>query len=399
MAAFRPLVQVKVLEWAGALAGPFCGKLLGAFGADVIKIEQPGKGDESRAWGPFPGDEPHPERSGLFLYLNTDKRSITLDPTISDGNALLKRLLDWADVFVVDKQPELLNQLDLDAQKLQTFFPHLLVTSITPFGLSGPYRDYRTYPVHTGHIGGSAYLQPSGHLYASAPELPPVSWGGYSSDYDVGLQAAIATLAALFPKSKLSTGQHIDVSKQEAGVHAVRHQVDSWATDGTIQRRIAAAPPRPAGISGTMRCKDGYVTLWPLEPAMPPALMRWLGHPEWEGEAPATLREKVESALLGYTMQELYQGLQAVGVAVSPIYRPPDILNSPQLQDRQFFQRVVHPEAGELPYPGLPFGDSLDGRADVRPAPLLGQHNREVYCDTLGLTLAELVRLRHIGAV
>ena len=411
-----PLAGFKVVEWSSFVCAPFCGKLLAALGADVIKIEPPGGGDESRRYGPFPDDIPHPERSGLFLYMNLNKRGITLDPTTSDGKQILLRLIERSDAFIEDKPPGFTQQIGMDYASLSRVNQRLVATSITLFGQTGPYKDFKGYPLQTAHVGGTGHLQPSGRLYADYPELPPVKWGGFSAECDAGLQAASGTLAALFAQRRTGVGQHVDISKQETQVHAVRGQIDAFGRDGTVGRRVAVAdasrrPMRGSSvISGTMRCKDGYVTLWVLEPYMPEALIAWLGNPDWSqgetwkdpdqrSEHAMEFREKIEEELMKYTMQELYHGLQAYRVAVSPIYSSEDIFNDPQLQARQFLQEVDHPEAGSVPFPILPFRLSEVDELAQRPAPMLAEHNQEIYCDLLGYSRSDVVKLRQAGII
>ena len=412
-----PLAGFKVVEWSSFVCAPFCGKLLAALGADVIKIEPPGGGDESRRYGPFPDDIPHPERSGLFLYMNLNKRGITLDPTTSDGKQILLRL--------IERSGRLSSRTSRPASRSRSAWTTPASAASTSgwwppqsrcSARRGPTRTSRAIRCRRPTSAAPAHLQPSGRLYADYPELPPVKWGGFSAECDAGLQAASGTLAALFAQRRTGVGQHVDISKQETQVHAVRGQIDAFGRDGTVGRRVAVAdasrrPMRGSSvISGTMRCKDGYVTLWVLEPYMPEALIAWLGNPDWSqgetwkdpdqrSEHAMEFREKIEEELMKYTMQELYHGLQAYRVAVSPIYSSEDIFNDPQLQARQFLQEVDHPEAGSVPFPILPFRLSEADELAQRPAPMLAEHNQEIYCDLLGYSRSDVVKLRQAGII
>ena len=159
---------VKVVEYADMVSGPYCGKLLADMGADVIKVEEPPHGDRARGRGPFPGDTPHRERSGLFLYLNTSKRAITLDPDQPAGREALRRLIDWADVLIDNHPPERLESLGLGWEELQKQNPGLIVTSITPYGRSGPRSHYRGGELTGYHAGGLGNLLPTA-LYRHQP--------------------------------------------------------------------------------------------------------------------------------------------------------------------------------------------------------------------------------------
>ena len=148
---------VRVVEWSNLITGPFCGKVLGELGADVIKVEPPALGDDSRRRGPFPGHIPDPERSGLFLFANLNKRGLTLDPGTASGRGILGRLLESADVFVVNQPPELVRDLGLDHETLKEKYPRLIVTAITPYGCSGPYRDYAGNDLTVNALGGLSF--------------------------------------------------------------------------------------------------------------------------------------------------------------------------------------------------------------------------------------------------
>ena len=146
------LAELKVLEWGNFIAAPFCTEMLAQLGAQVIKIEPPG-GDEARYYGPFPGDKPDPEKSGLFLYLNLDKSGITLDPAKPAGREILFKLLEDTDIFVVNQPQVDLKELGLDYDALKERYPKLIMTLITPFGDSGPYRDWKGYDINCCALG------------------------------------------------------------------------------------------------------------------------------------------------------------------------------------------------------------------------------------------------------
>ncbi len=408
--AYAPLAGVRVVEWCEQAAGPFAGKLLAQLGADVIKVEAP-DGDPARAAGPFPGDVPDPEASALFLYTNTGKRSIVLDATSEAGAPLLRRLIaEWADVYLEDRMPSQAEALGLTYARLAESKPALVVASVTPFGTTGPYRNFKTYPSQTSHAGGAAYLQPSGQLYIGDPSVPPVRLPAYLPDFTAGLQTALAIVSAILERRRSGRGQHIDVSKQQAQMHPVKAALDSLPNDAAVTVRVNAPSdvrgPR-AALSGTKRARDGFVTLWPLETYMPQALIDWLGNPEWSNDprwavpaqrdAADEFRVGLTADLLQHDKQELFHGLQAKSVAISSIDTAEEVVHSPQLAAREFFQPVPAPPAvaaGELPMPVFPFKTSAWADALPREAPRLGQHTEQVLGTLLGLDAAAIAHLR-----
>ncbi len=404
---YAPLAGTKVIEWAGVAAGPFAGKMLAALGADVIKIEPPLRGDGSRSMGPFPDDLPDGEKSALFLYLNNGKRSITLDPATSDGRAILLRLIaEWADLFIEDRPVAFMERHALTYATLAEIVPALVMVSITPFGQTGPYRDFTLYPSQTSHAGGAAYNLPDG-LHYTERHRPPLPWPRFISDYSAGVQAAGAALAALLARGASGRGQHVDMSKQQTQMHPLRYAIDAYANDGVPYARHRTLGP----LSGTYACADGYVSMFPTRDAEAPInLTDWLGAPEWsKGERwrdPAQrnlhipeFQALIAEELKRYTMDEIYHGLQAKNVVVGPLYTASNIARSPQFASRRLFQSVRTEAMGELPYPVLPFKFSpVADRAPGVP-PRLGQHNQEVFTGLLQLPAAELAQLRALGVV
>ena len=252
----RPLDGMRVVEWCSLVCGPFCGKWLAEAGADVIKIEAPGEGDEARRRGPFPDDQPDPERSGLYLLLNTNKRGITLNPETADGLAILRDLIARADVFLHDRPPALADELGLDYETLSAQHEQLVVTSITPYGYSGPRRDEHAYPLNVVHASGATYHQLAGQIaLRDFPDAGPVKPGSFIAECDAGLNAATATLAALLARMGTGRGQHVDVSKQWAMMSTQRPEVHRYASDGTIVTRELDTEWFP----GVYQCKDGWV--------------------------------------------------------------------------------------------------------------------------------------------
>jgi len=205
----RTLDGIRVVELAQYISGPYCGMLLAGFGAQLIKIEAPGVGDISRRCGPFPKDNPHIDKSGLFHYLNRNKQGITLDIRKAAGREILMALIQDADVLVEDMLPKVAENLELDYGHLRAINPKLLVVSITPFGQTGPYKDYKAYAINASALGGMSTIvgEPQ-----REPLTPPFSLGHFQS----GIIAANAVMFALMARQKDEKGQHIDISEAES---------------------------------------------------------------------------------------------------------------------------------------------------------------------------------------
>jgi crotonobetainyl-CoA:carnitine CoA-transferase CaiB-like acyl-CoA transferase len=394
-----PLAGLSVLEIGHMVAAPYCAKLLADLGADVIKIERPGTGDPARRRSPFPGDRPHAERSGLFLYLNTSKRSITLDLATQGGRRIFLRLLDGADALVEDYAPGELARLGLDPAELAARNPRLVHTSVTPFGSSGPHRDFRTHHLNVFHA--SPHTTFSYAPEQAAKRAPPKA-GRYLAEYDAGLTAALGTLAAVLGARASGRGQRVEVSKQEALLCLER--VD-------IGRQINTPKPPPwrGSLGGLLRAKDGYVMVTPVQDHQWQGLVRAMGSPEWaksewcrgEVERQAN-RDRIQPLIDEWartlSRDEIYHRLQAEGTPAGPVWTVAEVRAWPQERAREFFVAIDHPEAGEQTYPSIPYRFGGRGWSGAR-APLLGEHNEQVYCAGLGYSRADLAFLNAAGVI
>ena len=393
----KALERVKVLEYASFVTAPYCGKLLADLGAEVIKIEKPGVGDEARRRGPFPGDIPHPERSGLFLYLNTNKFGITLNPKAPTGRKIFLALVRWADILVEDKSPKVMEELGLDYNSLKRENPKLVITSITPFGQNGPYRDYKAYCLNKSHGAGAGYLI---SVAPSEDKLGPIKGGGFFDDYSSGLSAAAATLLALYSREVTGEGQYIDVSEQEASIAYDRVDISTFASDGFISRRV-----RTQGRPMFLPCQDGYAIITLGEEHHWKALVELMGNPAWtkderfkDRKSRIKHHEEMSSLIAEWTKtltkEEIYHKVAQGGIPAGVVKSQSDLIErDEQLKARGFFVEIEHPEAGRLIYPSAPYQFSETPWQAERPAPTLGQHNDEIYSRLLGYTREEMVRL------
>lgn len=377
------------------VAAPFCTKLMADLGADVVKVEPPGKGDPSRWRGPFPDDEVHPERSALFLYLNTSKRSVTLDLASEAGREIFARLVEGVDVLVEDRKPGEMAALGLGYDDLAARDPRIIVTSVTPFGQTGPRKLHRSQHLNLYHSSGHASPFKKREAVEAGGSRAPARAGGYLGEYDAGLSAAVATLGAVLGREVTGAGQNVDVSKQEAMMNLERVIIG-----------ISANAPDPfAGRSpgGLVRAKDGYVNVITLEDHQWEGLLRAMGNPEWSRadwcqskasrqEHADQIEEQVGAWAAGLTRDEIYHCVQAEGTPASPVRNVAEVMAWEQTKARGFFRELPHPEAGTQLYPTAAYQFSETPWAGAR-APLLGEHNDAIYGRALGIPPAELESL------
>jgi crotonobetainyl-CoA:carnitine CoA-transferase CaiB-like acyl-CoA transferase len=399
----KALAGVKILECGRLVTGPYCTKLLADLGAETVKIEEPGVGDEARKRGPFPEYIPHPERSGLFLFLNTNKLGITLNLKNPKGMEIFSSLVKEADILVEDYSPEEAKALGLVYESLSKLNPKLVTCSITPFGQTGPYRNYKSCSLNTLHAGGQGYLIPGGVEFL---DRPPVKVANFFADFCCGLVAAIAILAALYRVNIEGVGEYIDISKQEALMFYERWGVVRYANEKLVVSRATEGYT----IGGIMPCKDGFTMFWCVLPHEWEILKKLMGNPAWTEEekfrnlSSAILHWEEANAyilewLINYSAVELYHLGQAAGLPFGMVRTAEDLFNSDQMKAREFFVPIQHPAAGTLEYPSAPYKISEAPWGVDHPAPLLGEHNEEIYCQRLGYSKEYLTRLRAAGII
>ena len=390
---------LKVIELASLVTGPYCGKLLADFGADVIKVEPPG-GDPARRLGPFQDDDPHPEKSGLFLFLNTNKKSITIDTQTPTGRALLLELVREADVLIENALPPAMELLGLDYRRLSFINPRLVMTSVTPFGQTGPYRTWKGTELTMWNFGLYGAITPPG---IEDPSIEPLKGGGRQASFMTGINAAVGTLAALEERERSGRGQHVDVSEAETLLCALEGDLATF-----LQQRIVQARASGRGkIFTFLPAKDGYVSLLLVRMDQWERLRGVLGDPEWAQpfNDPNFRRENMDvfMALLGewmsqYTKDELFEIAFKNRIPLAPVYTMQEVVEHRHMAARDFFVQIDHPATGAVRYPGVPFkmshGDSAKGRA-----PLLGEHTEMILSGQLEKSREDIVRMRAAGVI
>lgn len=394
------LEGIRVLDLADEKGLP-CAKFLADNGADVIRIAPPG-GDATRSRGPFAGDVPHPERSLYFLHHNANKRGITLNLESPDGQRLFRDLARAADVVVETFPPGWLAEHGLGYDDLTAINPKIVVTSITAFGQTGPWRDWKGGELTAFAVGGLMAL-------SGEPGGPPCVAPGELSCGVASMHAALATQVALFHRERTGRGQHVDVSLAEAAAHAGSYVVPLYSYHKEKPHRVSHFEHVPELHHDLYPCKDGFVRLFIL------AREHWKTFAEWIGDPAVTdpamedrrVRQKemhrlapiIEAFCRRHTKQELYLEGQARHLAITPVNTPAEFVQSEQTQARGLFQEIEHPVVGRYQQIGAMHKYSAAGAAVRSAAPTIGQHNDEIYRSELGLSPEDLRELRAAGVI
>ena len=400
------LQGVRVVEWGDFVSAPYCGKVMAELGADVIKVEAPLKGDRARDHGPFPDQVSDLEKSGLFLFNNLGKRGVTLDVGTDSGREVLDRLLASADIFLENQPIRLVEEVGLDFQSVHAKHPSLVVTSISPYGRSGPYRNYAGYDLNVNAIGGMSF----GTGY---PHREPLTTPIYQVSYLAGVGAAFASTVALLARGLNGVGgQLVDVAEAQilatllSGYHLpayIYRGVAGWRSGNRM--RLGLFP------NCVLPCKDGYVCIDAPQMEQYRRFLSMIGDPEWVNEPRYRDRramsdqypEEAESLLtpwfMEHTKDEILNLCIENRVPCVPVREFDEVMADEQLNSRDYFREVDHPAAGVLRYPGAPFRLSATPCRVVRPAPSLGQHNEEILGGELGISENELRSLSEKGVV
>ncbi len=400
------LSGLKVVEFGNFISAPFCGKLFADMGAEVIKIEAPKAGDESRRFGPFPGDIPNLEKSGLFLYLNSNKLSLTLDMRTSTGADIFKAIVADADILVENQQPGVMESLGVDYATLEKTNPRLVMTSISTFGQTGRYANYKGYDITAWHASGVAAR------FLGDEKREPLRGAWYHANHWSAVNAATATMLAMTARDLTGEGQLVDISEVEClATHILGYQlVTLYHLTGETSSRTGETL-RGGAPAGLFRTKDGFMCLLALQDQQWVGIKKAMGNPAWAEDpvfnVPAWQRVDVADMMYelmdpwwkSHTNEELFQLLQAESVPAGPLYTPKELLHHPHLESRRFFEDVAHPKAGTVRMPGAPYRFSQTPWRMVRPAPMLGQHNQEILSGRLGFSGVDLTDMRRTGII
>ena len=394
------LEGVSVLDLSHFIAGPYCTRLLAGFGADVLKVEPPG-GERGRRMAPFFQDEPGPDSSLPFAYLNTGKRSMTLNLKSDEGRGILRSMLPETDVLVENFAPRVMPSLGLDYASLRELAPHLVMVSISNFGQSGPYRDFKAADIVEYALGGLMYI-------FGAYDREPLKHAFNQAQFKAGTDAASATLMALYHQRLTGRGQHVDVSIQEAVASGLRDVVNNYTYTGAIRRR---QPNHSGDLQRLRATSDGYLL---PNPGLGGGLnwdsfVEFLDLPELDDDRFRTPSARLVNAeelgrilddyFIRQNKYDMFYGSHKRRFIFGVIQSPKEAMDDPQFAHRGFFTEQEHPVMGSLTFPGAPFTLESTPWQDGTPAPSIGQHNQDILGQRLGFDTVQQAQFRSQGVI
>ncbi len=380
-----PLTGIRILEVTRVLAGPYCGMLLADMGADVIKVEMPGRGDEARYIGPFTGGQ-----SAYFMSVNRNKKSLTLDLKNGRGQEIFKQLAAFSDVLIENNRPHFMAGLGLDYPSLKEHNPRLIYASITGYGHSGPYKDKGAFDINAQSLGGIMSI-------TGQPEGTPTRVGSSIGDLAAGLFASLGITAALQARGKSGHGQHVDVSMLDCQVALVENAIARYFATGQVPVPIGNRHPSVAPFT-SMPTADGDVIVAAWNDHLWVELCKHLGDPELAKDPRFhTNQDRLQNwTQLCPLLEELFRQkttgewipqLSRSKIPCNPINNIAQVITDPQVRARQMIVEIEHPDAGNLHLTNFPLQFSASGTDFIRePSPTLGQHSRQILKDQLNFT-------------
>jgi CoA:oxalate CoA-transferase len=388
----------RVLDLSSSM-GAFCGKLLRDLGMDVIKVE-PREGDATRREAPFAKGDTDREGSLRFAYLNAGKRSITLDIAAESSRKLLLDLVARSDIVLEDFTPGYLSTRNLGYEVLLERQNKLILVSLSGFGQDGPYAQFKTPDIVGNAMGGLLYI-------SGDPQMTPCNPPETQSYYYASLFASYGVMLALWQREMRGIGAWIDASIQ-ASMALHEHVAFNYSAEGRVMKRAGSQHQHNAPAN-LFQCKNGWIALFVTQNHWPILLKVWEDHdpalddPKWinsnlRRQNADYINAQVTSFTSRFLKEDLAELMQKNGIPGLPVNSPSDFIKDPHIQAREFFGIVKHPVLGTFAQPGCPF--MVDGKRDApSPAPLLGQHNQEVFCGELGLSASELAVLAAEGVI
>jgi len=393
----KPLQGIVVIDLTRILSGPFCTMLMADFGADVIKIETPGCGDESRLLGPYIKNE-----SAYFMSVNRGKQSVTLNLKSEEGREILKKLIAKADILVENYRPGTMDKWGLSYEDVKKINSKLIYLSISGFGHSGPYMKHPAYDITIQGMSGVMSLtgQAGG---------PPTRVGTSIGDIVPGLFATVGVMMALYHRSMTGEGQHLDISMFDALVAILENAIARYQVNKEVPKPIGNRHPAITPFD-SFSTKDGFIIVAAGNPKLFEQLCNVLEIPEVLKDERFSeyasrhqnvneLKPILEKAFSRYTQAESLSLLAKVGIPCAPINAIDQVIADPQVNARNMIVEVEHPVAGMLKLAGIPIKMSLTPGAIERPAPTLGQHTKDVLKELLNLPQEKIDELHQKGVV
>ena len=397
MESQQPLAGVRVLDLTRVLAGPYCTMVLADLGAEVVKLEVPGRGDDSRHFGPFVGSE-----SAYFMSLNRNKRSITLDLKTARGKELFLELLPQFDVLVENYRGGAMEKLGLGYEGLKEVHPRLIYAAVSGFGHTGPYREKPAYDVVVQGMGGLMSItgQPGG---------PPTRVGASMGDITAGLFTVIGILAALRKRDLTGEGDKVDVSMLDSQVAILENAIARYQVTGEAPGRIGNRHPSITPFS-SVPTADGYVIIAIGNDKLWETFCHLVAREHLITDARfRTNQDRTENwEVLEPILAEIFAAkgtdqwlaeLEPAGIPCGPINTVDKVLADPQVRAREMVVEMQHPKAGRLQMAGSPVKLAGSRPPAPNPSPLLGQHTDEVLREILGLDDGQIAALRDGGVV
>ncbi len=394
----KPLEGIKVLDMTRVLAGPYCTMLLSDMGADVVKIERPGAGDDTRAFGPpFVNGE-----STYFMSVNRNKRSLTLNLKEDKARDLLRQMLETVDVVVENFRPGTMESFGFGYEAVHAFNPKLVFCSISGYGHTGPDSKLPGYDLIVQGAGGVASL-------TGEPGGPPLKVGNSQGDVVAGMMAFQGILLALFARNQTGQGQKVDISMLDCQVAMLTYQAGAYFATGESPTRMGNQHPSITPYE-TFRCKDGYINLACGNDNMWRTFCKVVEHEEWPEDPRfltnadrvqhrVELSEVLEPVIMQKTQQEWIGLLRQSGLPCGPIQTVGQVCEDPQILAREMVVPLEHPTAGPIKVTGIPLKLS-DTPGEVHsPPPTLGQHTAEVLQEWLKINAADVDALQQSGVV
>jgi formyl-CoA transferase len=393
-----PLDGVRVLDLTRVLAGPYCTMFLGDLGAEVVKVEQPGAGDDTRGWGPpFAGGE-----SAYFLCVNRNKKSITLDLKSSDGVRLLRRLAEQADVLIENFRPGTMERLGLGEPELRAVNPKLIYASLSGFGADGPMSEVPGYDLIIQAWGGLMSI-------TGMPDGEPTKVGVAILDLVAGLMLGKSIAAALFAREKRGIGQKIDTSLLEAAVASLINAGSNYLVEGKIPARWGNAHPTIVPYQ-SFQTGDGFLVVGVASEGIWRRFCEALGRAELADDprfAKNAKRVENRAALISILAERFLTRdtdtwlrlLNEAEVPCAPVQTIDKVFSAPQVRHRKMLVEVEHPTAGSVSMAGIPVKFSATPASIRLPPPLLGQHTEEVLASWLGISDQQIEELKRENIV